>query len=38
MAKTKTFRKATRAAALPTKEFTAPMAKLGDYVYKHSTP
>ena len=35
MAKTKKFRKATRAAAPPTKEFTAPTAKLRDYIYVH---
>ena len=38
MAKSKKFRKTTRPAAPPTKEFTAPTAKLGDYVYEHGTP
>ncbi len=33
----KKFRKTTRAAAPPTKEFTAPTSKLGDYVYEHGT-
>ncbi len=38
IAKIKKFRKTTRAAALPTKEFTVTTTKLGDYVYKHGTP
>ncbi len=31
----KKFKKTTRAAALPTMDFTAPMSKLGNFVYKH---
>ncbi len=37
MAKKK-FRKTTRAVVPPTKEFTAPMSKLGNYVYEHGKP
>ncbi len=37
MAKTKKSRKTTRAAVPPTKEFTAPMAKLREYLYNHRT-
>ncbi len=34
----KKSRKTMKAAMLPTKKFTAPTVKLGDYVYKHGTP
>ncbi len=37
MVKKKRVKKSSRAAAPPSKEFTAPTAKLRDYIYEHGT-